>query len=273
MRNNLDLVLLSPLMHFSDERLGTMQIARTLKFEYEGEFLEIPVFSGNALRGQLRRLAMSEYLDRIGISDEGISLKLYYLLFTGGALTGGSRFTEIGQKREMRKMCPPLSLFGSAIGDQIPEGKLKVGILKPVCKETAAYTGIESELSIYDMIGETFYVRSDSLKYTNSNININDEEKHKNPVQMKYEMQGLSIGTRLTGYLCIENSNEVEEACLNSIMDRFKEKPFIGGKSGTGHGEVKIDWKNSNDVNIYYDYLEENKEEMKKWLKDIEEKL
>ena len=28
----------------------------------------------------------------------------------------------------MREMCPPLALFGAAIGDQIPEGKMKIPI-------------------------------------------------------------------------------------------------------------------------------------------------
>ena len=33
MRTNIRLKLLSPLMHYGDEKLGTMQAARTMKYE------------------------------------------------------------------------------------------------------------------------------------------------------------------------------------------------------------------------------------------------
>jgi len=271
MKCNIRMRLLSPLMHFGDERMGTMQVMRTMKFEYNGEFVDVPVFSGNAFRGELRRIAMKDYLDHIGVTEEGISAKLYYMLFTGGALTSGARYNEVGEKRRMRAMCPPLSLFGTAIGDQIPEGKMKVGIFKPICQETAEYTGIESNKSFYDMLEDIFYTRRDDLK--SKDFNITDEEKHDNPVQMKYEMQCLSAGTELVGIIVIENNSEIEEACLNAVLQKFKEMPYIGGKSAIGHGEVEITYDALANADIYYDYLEEHKEEMRAWLREIEAKL
>ena len=219
---------------------------------------------------------MRDFLEKIGIAEEGISPKLYYLLFTGGTLTGGGRFCEIGEKREMRRLCPPLSLFGSAIGDQIPEGKMKVGIFKPICKETEDYTGKHSDISFYDMLEEIFYTRRDDLKSTNCDL-IQDSEdkkdKKENPVQMKYDMQALSAGAKLISSIVIENSNDIEESCLESIIEKFKEMPYIGGKSATGHGEVEITYEGSKNSSLYYDYLEQNKEEIRNWLRDLEEKL
>ena len=43
MKTNIRMKLLSPLMHFGDERLGTMQAARTMKYEYKGEYIDVPV--------------------------------------------------------------------------------------------------------------------------------------------------------------------------------------------------------------------------------------
>ena len=276
MKKDITLKLLSPLMHYGDERMGTMQIARCMKFEYDGEFIDIPVYSGNAFRGIMRGIAMRDFLEKIGIAEEGISPKLYYLLFTGGTLTGGGRFCEIGEKREMRRLCPPLSLFGSAIGDQIPEGKMKVGIFKPICKETEDYTGKHSDISFYDMLEEIFYTRRDDLKSTNCDL-IQDSEdkkdKKENPVQMKYDMQALSAGAKLISSIVIENSNDIEESCLESIIDKFKEMPYIGGKSATGHGEVEITYENSKGSSLYYDYLEQNKDEIRDWLRNLEGKL
>ena len=268
MKTNIKMKLLSPLQHYGDERLGTMQAARTMKFKYKDEFIDIPVYSGNAFRGELRRIAMKDYLDNIDITEEGISAKLYYMLFTGGALTSGSRYNEIGKKRELRRLCPPLSLFGTALGDQIPEGKMKMPIFMPICQETVDYTGIESNLSFYDMLQEIFYTRRDDLK--SKDFNITDETKHDNAVQMKYEAQCLSAGTELVGNVVIENDNEIEKACLKSILKKFEEIPYIGGKSATGHGEVAIKYDIDVNENIYYTYLEENKEDIRRWLREIE---
>lgn len=271
MKVNLELLLKSPLLHFSDERMGTMQVARTMKYKVKEKYLDIPVLSGNAFRGELRRIAMNDYLKKLEIEEEGISAKLYYTLFTGGALTSGSRFTEIAKKREMRKMCPPLSLFGTAIGDQIPEGKLKVSIFKPICKELNEYNNKKSEISFYEMLQDIFYTRKDDLK--SKDVNITDETKNENAQQMKYEAQGLSAGTILEGNIIIENSNEIEEACLYSILDNFRKSPFIGGKSATGHGEVKVIQDVKGETENYYKYLQESKEEIRHWLRGVEAEL
>lgn len=64
MKKDITLKLLSPLMHYGDERMGTMQVARCMKFEYNGEFIDIPVYSGNAFRGIMRRIAMRDFLEK-----------------------------------------------------------------------------------------------------------------------------------------------------------------------------------------------------------------
>lgn len=271
MKTNIKLKLISPLIHGSDEKTGIIQLQRTLKFEVDGEYIDIPVYSGNAFRGQLRRIAMRDYLERIGIADEGISTKLYHLLFAGGLLTTGSIYFEIKNKRLIREMCPPLSLFGCAIGDQLYEGKMKVGIFKPICRETVEYTGIESNKSLYDMIDETFFSRRDDLSF--KDFNITDDTTYENPVKMKYEIQGLSAGTELISRIIIENSKEIEESCLSSIVERFKEEPFIGGKSSVGYGEVIVNCNIDSDSSKYYTYLEENKEAIRRWIREVEGSL
>lgn len=267
---DINMKLLSPLSHFGDERLGTMQIMRTNKFLYNGEFIDIPVYSGNAFRGQFRRIAMRDYLERIGIAEEGISEKLYYALFTGGSLTSSTRYEEVGGRRYLRKMCPPLALLGSALGDKILQGKMKSAIFLPVCKETQDFTGIESDESFYDMLEEVFYTRKDDLKSVQYNINQEEKKKKDDPVQMKYEMQCLSAGTELTGTIVVENVNKVEESMLNSTLKKLQEVPYIGGKSAAGHGKVDIKYEELESEKTYYNYLEENKEEIRTWIRELE---
>lgn len=270
---DISIKLLSPLSHFGDERMGTMQIMRTNKFLYEGEYIDIPVYSGNGFRGQLRRIMMRDYLEKLDIADEGISEKLYYTLFTGGSLVGGSRYEEVGDRLHLRKMCPPLALLGTALGDQILQGKMKSAIFLPVCKETAEYTQKDSDISFYDMLEDIFYTRKDDLKSVTYNIKEDEKKKNDNPVQMKYESQCLSAGTELVGTVVIENSNEVEESLIHATLKRLEEVPYIGGKSAAGHGKISLSYNELEPVDTYYNYLEENKEEIRSWLRDVEGEL
>jgi len=270
----INMKLLSPLSHFGDERLGTMQIMRTNKFLYNDEFIDIPVYSGNAFRGQLRRIMMRDYLDKLDITGEGISEKLYYTLFTGGSLVGGSRYEEVGDRLHLRAMCPPLAILGTALGDQILQGKMKSAIFIPICKETTDYTGKENDTSFYDMLEDIFYTRKDDLKSVTYNIQNEEEKKKKdNPVQMKYEQQCLSAGTELTGTIVIENCNQVEESLINATLKKLEEVPFIGGKSSAGHGKVDLEYRDLEDVDTYYNYLAENKEEIRDWIRKVEKEL
>lgn len=262
--------LLSPLAHFGDERMGTMQLARTMKAQYNGEYIDIPVYSGNAFRGVLRRKIMRDYIERIGLADEKISKNLYYALFVGGALTSGSIYEEIGERRKMRELCPPLALLGTALGNQIPQGKLKVPILVPVCKETAQYTGKESELSFYDMLEDIFYTRRDDLKSVEANVH---DDVLENPIQMKYEMQCLSAGTELAGTLVAENISKVEEACLHQALELIETLPYIGGKSAAGHGKIILNYGELEPVQTYHEYVKTHYDEMREWLRDVEKEL
>lgn len=266
--------LLSPLLHFGDENMGTMRTMRTQKIFYEGEFLDCPCFSGNALRGILRRVIMYDFMEQIGLTEETITPNLYYLLFSGGSLTSGSRYEEVGERRELRKHCPPLSLLGSALESQIIQGKLKSSILMPVCRETESLTDIPSTVSFYDCLEETFHTRKDDLKNIESNVEEKEEKKKKDsPVQMKYEMQALSTGTTLVGNIILELADEVEEGCLARGLSLLQQKGIIGGKSAAGYGRVKLTYSEIGNEDLYLNHLQENKEEIKAFVRKIEENL
>ena len=87
---------------------------------------------------------------------------------------------------------------------------------------------------------------------------------------MKYEMQCLSAGTELTGTIVVENVNKVEESMLNSTLKKLQEVPYIGGKSAAGHGKVDIKYEELESEKTYYNYLEENKEEIRTWIRELE---
>lgn len=265
--------LLSSLMHYGDEITGITRFTRTLKFNYNGEYIEAPVYSGNAFRGLLRRLTMRDYLRNIDKINDGISEKLYHSLFSGGAITVGTDFCEMEEIKIARCMCPPLSLLGSILGDQMFEGKLKIGILKPICKELVDYTGIESNTSFYEMLEGIYHTRMDTSKFS-TDVEIFGA-KYDNPVQMKYEMQSLCAGTELISRIYLENATELEQSCFTAMLEIFEESPFLGGKASIGYGEVKLEYDKENMVSseLYYNYLKENKESILNWITEIESKL
>lgn len=123
------------------------------------------------------------------------------------------------------------------------------------------------------MLEEVFYTRKDDLKSVEYNIKDGEKRKDDDPVQMKYEMQCLAAGTELIGTLIVENVNKVEESMINATLKKMKEVPFIGGKSAAGHGQVDIQYDELESEETYYNYLEENKEEMRQWIRKLEEAL
>ncbi|MGO0987463.1 hypothetical protein ACTPEW_16135 [Clostridioides difficile] len=273
MKINIKFKLLSGLMHYGDDITGITRFTRTQKFNYNGDYIDVPVYSANAFRGILRRLIMKDYLKNIDKLDEGITVKLYHALFSGGSLTPGNEYYEMEEIKIARYMCPPLSLLGSIIGDQMFEGKLKIGILKPICKELIDYTGIESDKSFHDMLDNTFHTRMDSLKFSPYVKTIGS--KPKNSVQMKYEMQPLCSGTELISTIYLESANELEKSCFSAFLEVFEEFPFLGGKSAIGYGEVKLEYNKENMTSseVYYNHLRENKEKISDWIASIESKL
>lgn len=255
---NITMKLLSPLIHISDEKSGTMSLLRKQKFFIDGEYIDIPVYSGNALRGILRSLTMRDYIDRLGLDAKGLTQNVFYCLFNGGSLQGGSGVESLSLKEEIVKNCPPLTLLGSAFGTQMTKGKLKVGICKPICSELNGYNTNKSETSIFsDMRSEVFHTRMDRLK---ADMDAPVVLEDKQTVQMKYEIETLSAGTTLECRIILENANELEISCFEHMMKLLEQNNFIGCKSNAGYGEIALNVEYTDAGTKYLEWLEINKD-------------
>jgi len=261
--------LLSPMSHNSDESFGVDTTFRRVKILSGGKVHRIPIYSGNAFRGILRRIGADHLFKTVDINN--VPQKLYYCFFSGGMLQGGSgsKGVEIQKKREVRAMVPFLSIFGSAMSNYIMPGKLKVGQGIPICKETAEYTGIESEETYYSFIDSIFYTRRDDYEPTieeNDKKKENEDQAH----QMKYNAEVLIPGTELDHTFSLTYANELEQSCFGSIMRQFINNPILGGKSAVGHGNVKlVGYGNFPDPTVYQNFLVENKESIVKYITEI----
>lgn len=267
MKLNGFITVVSALIHGADEKLGTTVEFRREPMIYNGETEMIPVLSGNAIRGKLRRVAANDFLEKIGMEKGSIPQKLYYMFFSGGSLEKGSKqdYIEIGSKRELRKMIPFLSLFGCSFKNQVMEGKMRVGKGIPVAKETVEYTGENSNLSVWELVSKTFYTRRDDLE-----DKVVDEKKKEDETaqQMKFEIETLIAGTRLSHSFELMDCSEVEEACFYAMLHKFNESPHFGGMASKGHGLVNIGYILKS-PDKYHEYLEANKDKIKAYIERI----
>jgi CRISPR/Cas system CSM-associated protein Csm3 (group 7 of RAMP superfamily) len=256
---------LSPIHHGGSESHGTIKPILVLPTVVknaetgEEEIDLIPTIHGNSIRGNLRSLIMQDFLDLLDYQLD--SKKVYHFLFDGGMLEAvdakDKGAINLKMKDAIRKHIPPISLLGSALGNQMIQGKLKVGMADIVCKETAHYLPFDEQgepnFSAYGLRSKDFGTRLDSLK--------EDREEGEAATQMKYEFQTLITGTRFTHEISLEDPQPHEKACLIRMLNLWKERPYIGGKSGSGYGKVRLNYPyNSEDEKPYLDYITENKE-------------
>lgn len=251
------------------------RLRREKVIQPDGSVEEVPVISGNSIRGILRDRGMLHMLRTLGYGvDEttgqvqGLSLAAFYFLFSGGALTkDAGRGIDVDEARRWRNAIPLVALFGGAMGNQIMPGKVKVGKAIPICQETIHLiperfvTG--KEQSVWDMCQEEAYTRRDDEKNEHLRQLISPEVRmlleagaaqkrakagtdedvagetgqHQ---QMRYYVETLAAGTRLFWDMTLDDVTDLEFDALCVTLAEFSRFPFIGGKSGVGHGKVAI---------------------------------
>lgn len=272
-----NLTALSPIHHGGAEGFGTtkmiLQIPTVVINPVTGEqeIDNIPAIHGNAIRGYLRRLVMDDFLTLLDYELD--SKKIYHFLFTGGILEAldpkDKGAINLTLKKGLRENIPPISLLGSALGNQMIQGKLKVGIANIVCAETKHYIEEYSgnDFSAYNLKSSDFGTRLDDLR----EYDDEDEKEEKEIHQMKYEFETLIRGTKFTHEFSLEDCDEVETACFSRMMDLWSERPYLGGKSGTGYGKVKLNYPGLNAYTdeAYLNFIEDKKEDITGYLDEL----
>lgn len=261
----------TPVFHGGNEKTGSVVLLNRLKFIVDGEPMEIPYISGNAVRGVWRRLIFADMLERVGyeidVSKKG-GLKLYHTLFAGGVLETAkeedSRAINLELKREILNLIIPARLFGLSYGNQMIEGRLKVGHLLPICTELKEYLpeNVNPTHSFYDFLGHTFQTRKDELR--------TERERNEQAVQMLIEYEVFASGTPFYHEVKLEDPAELDVSCLARVIELWKQKPFIGGKSSIGFGELVINYNLEATSEQYLNFLEEKRDEICDLLRRLE---
>lgn len=258
---------MTPLHHGSDESTGARSTVRRMKYQVDGKMMEIPVISGNSIRGVLRRIVMKDMLEQLDYKLT--SLKTYHMLFAGGTLesvSSDSGNINLGMRKQMRDALPPLSLFGSAIGNQMIEGKMKCSYAIPICKELLPYLpALESQhpfISSYEQLTDEFTTRRDDLH--------GERSEGDNAHQMIVNFEVFAPGTEFYHKFVMMDCTDVEMSVLGRALTLWTERPYIGGKSSIGLGEIQITYPDIPSSIEYTKFISENKTDMIKSLNEIE---
>jgi CRISPR/Cas system CSM-associated protein Csm3 (group 7 of RAMP superfamily) len=274
------LTALSPVFQGGNEKTGSTVLLNRLKFIVDNKSIDVPIISGNSVRGRLRRLITRDFLEKVGYAmdlSQKSYQKLYHTLFAGGVLTSAeeesaSGTIDLSLKSKLIKYVLPLRLFGASYSNQMIEGRILIGHMLPVCKELKDYTGVDSDISFYQLITRAFQTRRDELR-TSSNKGEEDEEDDET-VQMIIDYECFAPGTKFYHEIVLITTGESESLDLSTLyrtIELWKQAPTIGGKSSVGFGKLKIEYKWPKDVDDkpYLEFIDKNKEEIIKALDEL----
>lgn len=268
------IVALEPISHISEVRSTDSKFNREKMMVQSKagitKVIEIPVISGNSLRGVLRRRAGYRFLELLGISKETLSEGLQHALFSGGMLKKGAEGGVIDTSfvSKVRQNIPYLSLFGTVLGQQMIQSKLDVGQLIPISCQTRVRTGIDSDISIYSLLDERAATRRDDMEDKTKGTQDPDEQKQ----QMRYTHEVLVAGTEFYHYFTLKSANEIETGAFWSTIADFCKYPKIGGLGCRGFGMIRLNYEiKSESAQKYEAWVVENKETITKYLTSLED--
>lgn len=196
----------------------------------------LPIITANSVRGTLRDNGAKFLLDSIGGK---VDKEIFHILFSGGNLNGTMK-NDVGKAKAVREHFPLISVFGGGLGDMILAGKMAMGNLYPICRESESITGQYSDVSWKNLIDEIEYTRTDDGKddaLSDYMTNPNDEQKAKASTQMRYAVQYMAAGTEFIQEIFLfDNILPSEESALYSAFLKWFSLPKLGGMANKGFG-------------------------------------
>lgn len=226
---------LSSITH-GEQSLGTGTYMRREKFLLpNGLVEEIPLVSGNALRGSMRDYAAKTYwhfLDR-----PHLNISVSHALFSGGTISKATNAEPVSgiKLREIREACPPLSIFGAAGGGRIIDGILSVGKMLPITEET-------KHLIPERFHGEYLPSYWDILQLEEySRFSPKDEDYSLN---MRYGVESFIAGTRFYTWINLDFPSQQDISFFDEIISALKGGLIpIGGQKNKGFGKAQFSFE------------------------------
>lgn len=239
----------------------------------------VPAVSGNSIRHLWRESLVDVTLHTLGLKRRDLPKNVLETLVSGGGMDAAdAKKNDVEQEKHekaayrkkaiqpsvpilvrdrltLRAAVPILSLFGCSYGNRMLPGLVKVGWAIPALKQTEHITNIESSIPYSeDITSFQLMTRHDPFK--------EEMDENQKSRQSIYYMEVVSPGTPFAHSYSIDVSTPVERSALQLAIDLFKENPYLGGRSATGHGKVQTDrwYANIESPSLYIDFLKKNRD-------------
>lgn len=136
------LTLTSPLAHGADTKDGNVSRFRAERAwdPLLARHVDLPLYAGNAWRGQLRDLIALDLCARVGLDPREVTPRMAHSLFSGGSIEAGAvaQGTDVSARLRLRSLLPCVDALGGVYHDEPMDGMLRADDGRPLCREAAA---------------------------------------------------------------------------------------------------------------------------------------
>jgi hypothetical protein len=232
----------SSIAHGGETRGTITMLRRELVVQPDGRAVDVPVISGNAFRGRLRRIG--EELTRDILQYEGLlPLPAVHALRSGGSLAKASGEPLSGQRLcHLRGLVPQIGVFGGAASGRIIDGCLQVGKVLPHVAECAhLIPAARGGPAVFNAVQIETYIRRDDSDTHGTAAALPGpaaEPAAGGGVQMLYHVETFPAGTVFSSWLQLTRATPLEAAFFTDVLRAFAEDGRLGGRSATGHGKI-----------------------------------
>jgi len=229
------------------EALGAVTYLRRERFLSPEGVIDVPVISGNAWRGLLRRTAADLWWEAAG--QPKLTTAIMHAIWSGGALAkaSGTPITG-GRVQEVRRICLPVALFGASGGGRILDGAIQVGKMVPLCDATRGMlpANISSDASLpslWDITQIEYFSKIPSVLEHRDVVIENDDPPEPLP-PARFGVETFLAGTQFSTWLSGDWLTELELSFLLETLDRYAERARVGGYQRMGMGNLNFQWEN-----------------------------
>lgn len=265
---------IQPIAHHAENFGNHSVVQRRRVRQADGTFADTPVVSADTMRHGMREASAYAFLDAAGLLDDGnLSESALRLLFSGGMVGGrGDGGTlNLDQYRQLCELCPPLALFGGCCSNRVIPGRLFVEDAVLVCAETARYLPewARTELGSQELASQRAHVeeaqrvrmdptldpgkrkllsgdaqvaaagRLTSSEAAHAADDAIAREETKSSM-MPRTFERVVQGSLFSWAVSAHTYSDLDTDTLMVAMGVFLSRPVVGGKRGTGHGELRV---------------------------------
>ena len=234
----------------------------------DGSWANIPIITGDTMRHGLREAGTYAMLDCAGLLGETLTEEALRLLFAGGMVTGSGGVVRLDEYRELVELLPTLALLGGCASNRVIPGSIEVDPALLVCSETEHLLPtwvLETEPELQSCrahVEEVQRVRMDPTldpgkrkllipsiagrvqqrliaSETASEQGDRIATDHEKSSMMPRRFETVCAGSLFYWAISARLYSELDRDALMVMVGSFLHDAKVGGKRGTGHGQLR----------------------------------